>query len=213
MARSRSTPKSATANVDHRTTAGLMPIRQIDGSVIERTDGRYAVMVQVQGILFDLLSDEEKDQILSRYQEALHMLNEPFQIVVQSTRVHLDAEVDRFRQVQAQYPGDPLPGFAQDIARVLEESMADIIQPLYLFVATGATRAQAQREAETLMHALRSVHPDLHPTLPDAEQTLSLLAQCVGVDAPSAWDRYWPPWTVTPQTTGASSSSPGGVAS
>jgi len=187
--------KPGTAKPDSRTTHSVLPIRRVDGALIERTDVvGFSVLIVVQGILFDLLSPQEKDDILLRYQKALHMLNTPVQIVMQSIPVRIDAEIDRYRQVRAQYPGDRLPQLAQAIAAQLDAATQELEQPLYLYVATGATEAQARREADTLMHALASVHPDLRPRQPESEETLQLLAQCFGHDMTASASVYLPPW-------------------
>lgn len=187
--------KPSTTKPDSRTTHSVLPIRRVDGALIERTDiVGFSVLIVVQGILFDLLSPQEKDDILLRYQQALHMLNTPIQIVMQSIPVRIDAEIDRYRQVRAQYPGDRLPQLAQAIAAQMEAATQELEQPLYLYVATGATEAQARREADTLMHALASVHPDLRPRQPDTEETLQLLAQCFGHDFTAPASVYMPPW-------------------
>ena len=187
-------PDKSTSSRDTRTTAALVPVRRVDGALIERTDGGFACLITVQGILFDLLAPDEKDLILERYEQALFMINTPFQIVIQSVRVRLDPEIARFQGVQAQYAGDPLPAYARDIAALLASSTTDLEQSLYVFVATGSTEAQARREADTIINALHSVHPDLHPELPDTEGTVAILAQCFGEDPDQGLGRYLPPW-------------------
>lgn len=188
-------PEVPHATRDSRTTQSVLPIRRVDGPLIERSDQvGFAVLIVVQGILFDLLAPEDKDEILLRYQQALHMINSPIQIVMQSIPVRIDAEIFRYRQVQAQYPGDRLPRMAQAIADMMAQATEELEQPLYLFVATGATEAQARREADTLMHALASVHPDLKPRLPETEETLAILAQCMGHELPAPLGVYLPPW-------------------
>jgi len=189
--------KSAEKKVrDTGTTASVLPIGRVDGALIERTDQPgYAVLIIVQGILFDLLSATEKDVILDRYQAVLHTLTMPIQVIMQSIPMRIDDEVAHYRAVTPQYPDDPRALFGEAIAQLLEASTEALEQPLYLYVATGHTEIQARREAEALINGLRDVHPDLQPRLPTTAETLQLLRLCLGLDdGPTTLAPYQVPW-------------------
>jgi type IV secretory pathway VirB4 component len=63
--------------------------------------GRYARILQVSSINFELMSEEEQDALIDTYQSFLNSLNIPFQILVRVREMDMDRYLDSFRSKTA----------------------------------------------------------------------------------------------------------------
>ncbi|MCL4352137.1 MAG: hypothetical protein M1318_05760, partial [Firmicutes bacterium] len=167
------------------TTEAVLPVKQIKGPLIERSDiTQWAGLLIVQGILFDLLEEREQDIILSQYMGFLHTLRFPIQIVLLSTPLHIEAEIQRFQRQPARFPQDPLVMCAQDIARILSMSTRHLETMTNIVVVTAPTETLCQQNLDTVKRGLTSVHSGIQLAFPTTAETERLLALGFGYDNP-----------------------------
>ncbi len=188
--------KDAPAVAHPNTTEAVVPIQTVHGAFVQRSDiNAWSGLILIQGVLFDLLHEQEQDLILQKYRGFLHTLRGPIQIVLMTTPLHVEEEILRFQSVKPQYPGDPLPVIANDIAMLLQQTTHDLETMTNIMIVTAPTEQQCQQETDSVIHALRNVHPDLNPTLPNTDEVLHLFALGFGFDNPVAPNGiYEPVW-------------------
>ena len=71
-------------------TQSFIPIKEIKEGVVVMRDGSLRVVLMLSSINFALKSEEEKESIISSYQNFLNSLSYSVQIYIKSRRLHLD---------------------------------------------------------------------------------------------------------------------------
>ena len=190
--------KKAATKTTATTTQAVLPIAQLQAPYLERRDiHSWSGLIFVHGVLFDLLHEQEQDQILQRYRSFLHSLRGPIQIVCMTMPLHVEQEIHRFQAVTPRFPGDVLSDLAHDIADLLHQTTRNMETMLNIVVVTATTLDQCRQETDAVLRALRDVHSDLNPYLPSAEEILNVFAFGFGFDnPPAAPGAYQPVWQI-----------------
>jgi hypothetical protein len=125
----------------------------------------------------------------------LHTLRFPIQIVMISTPLHIETEIQRFQSQPARFAQDPLVTCAQDIARILSHSTRHLETMTNIIVVTAPTETLCQQNLETVRRGLSAVHAGMQLEYPTTAETERLLALGFGYDNPAIDGAFYrPPW-------------------
>ena len=91
----------------HSTTQDALDIEDVVSGLVLLKDGSAAMIMQVQSINFDLLSEEEQDAIMYAYASLLNSLTFPIQILIRSQKKDISAYI-KLLQIQEQRQLNPI---------------------------------------------------------------------------------------------------------
>ena len=99
---------SATANYTKQSIMDFMEFEKIEDNMIVQKNGRrYLMVVECQGINYDLMSGMEKVAVEEGFQQFLNTLRHPIQIYIQTRTVNLEKSIntykDKVKEVEDQY--------------------------------------------------------------------------------------------------------------
>ena len=80
---------------------GQIAIEGVRDGVLLLPKNKYARILQVSSINFELMSEEEQDALIDTYQSFLNSLNIPFQILVRVREMDMDRYLESFRSKTA----------------------------------------------------------------------------------------------------------------
>lgn len=102
-----SNPESSTVSVNKQSIMDFMEFDTIDDNMIVQKDGkRYVMVVECQGINYDLMSSVEKDAVEGGFIQFLNTLRHPIQLYVQTRTVNLEKSVSRYQETVKQVEHD-----------------------------------------------------------------------------------------------------------
>lgn len=81
-------------------THEFLDFTDIRQGVIELRGNRFAIILEISALNFDLKSKEEKEAILAGYREFLHSLSFPIQIVARSEILRLDSYLENLEELE-----------------------------------------------------------------------------------------------------------------
>ena len=99
---------SATANYTKQSIMDFMEFDKIeDNMIVQKKGRRYLMVVECQGINYDLMSGMEKVAVEEGFQQFLNTLRHPIQIYIQTRTVNLEKSIntykDKIKEVEDQY--------------------------------------------------------------------------------------------------------------
>ena len=99
---------SATANYTKQSIMDFMEFDKIeDNMIVQKKGRRYLMVVECQGINYDLMSGMEKVAVEEGFQQFLNTLRHPIQIYIQTRTVNLEKSIntykDKVKEVEDQY--------------------------------------------------------------------------------------------------------------
>lgn len=102
-----SNPENSTVSVNKQSIMDFMEFDTIDDNMIVQKDGkRYVMVVECQGINYDLMSSAEKDAVEGGFIQFLNTLRHPIQLYVQTRTVNLEKSVSRYQETVKQVEHD-----------------------------------------------------------------------------------------------------------
>ena len=99
---------SVTANYTKQSIMDFMEFDKIeDNMIVQKKGRRYLMVVECQGINYDLMSGMEKVAVEEGFQQFLNTLRHPIQIYIQTRTVNLEKSIntykDKIKEVEDQY--------------------------------------------------------------------------------------------------------------
>lgn len=85
----------------HASSRAQIAIEGVRDGVLLLPKNKYARILQVSSINFELMSEEEQDALIDTYQSFLNSLNIPFQILVRVREMDMDRYLESFRSKTA----------------------------------------------------------------------------------------------------------------
>ncbi|MBU2101695.1 hypothetical protein KKH05_03185, partial [Patescibacteria group bacterium] len=82
-------------------TQDLIPIRDIENGVVYMKDGGLRQVILVDGINFDLKSEDEQQSIIGAYQNMLNSLDFSLQTNIHSRKMNIDGYLASLKKRQA----------------------------------------------------------------------------------------------------------------
>ncbi len=102
-----SSSENSTVSVNKQSIMDFMEFDTIDDNMIVQKDGkRYVMVVECQGINYDLMSSAEKDAVEGGFIQFLNTLRHPIQLYVQTRTVNLEKSVSRYQETVKQVEHD-----------------------------------------------------------------------------------------------------------
>lgn len=69
-----------------------------DDMIIQKKSKRYLMVLQCQGINYDLMSEMEKNSVEAGFVQFLNTLNHPIQLYIQTRKVNLTSSIDTYKK-------------------------------------------------------------------------------------------------------------------
>lgn len=175
----------------------LVAVDHVEDGLIYRTDGMVVGLVEVAGIPFDMMQEQEQDQVLTQYRSFLHMLTFPVALHILSERWDLTPEIARFSQRTAEDYATVDAAHA-DLWAQINAGYADLLSAytqfldrvVYWIAAPAPNPSQAHDHARAISAAITTVHEDAQPFRPSRDRILSLLATAYGHPLPAPASAY-----------------------
>lgn len=96
--KSNNTTKNNIQNYNKQSVFNFMEFDKIEDNMIVQKDGkRYIMIMQCQGVNYDLLSEAEKNGVEEGFLQFLNTLRYPIQIYIQTRTVNLDKSIKNYR--------------------------------------------------------------------------------------------------------------------
>jgi hypothetical protein len=70
----------------------------IDNMIVQKNGNRFLMVVECQGVNYDLMSSMEKVAVEEGFQQFLNTLRQPIQIFIQTRTVNLEASINTYKQ-------------------------------------------------------------------------------------------------------------------
>lgn len=136
----------------------LIDVRSVSGEAIERTDGSFVALVEVEGEIFGLLSPEEQDLRLAAFAQILNGLPWPIEIVLFTEPVDIGDYLDQMAQAAGQTETDSSVTLADAFSNLGHELARDVLAEATVIAVTGRTGVEAATRAKRLGTALSSAN-------------------------------------------------------
>lgn len=104
-----------------QSTQAHLDIAEIRDSIVVLKDGSLRLVMMVSAINLDLKSEEEQEALIYQYQNFLHSLNFPIQILIQSRRLDLGSYLKKLEEKVAGEENELLKAQGRDYLSFLKE--------------------------------------------------------------------------------------------
>jgi len=135
----------------------LVDVRAIEGAIVERKDGVFVGIVEVDGEMFRLMSDDEQDERLDAFGRMLNGLPYPVQITLFSEPAEVDGYVGQMEAAAARAGESALAQVAIAQAELARELSAGVQAESTVLSVIGRTAAEAKERAERLSRTMQSL--------------------------------------------------------
>ena len=93
------TSKTSTTSIDKQSIFNFMEFDTVDDNMIIQKDGtRFLMVIECQGINYDLMSGVEKAGVEEGFVQFLNTLRNPIQIYIQTRSVDLEHSVSTYKE-------------------------------------------------------------------------------------------------------------------
>jgi len=69
-----------------------------DNMIVQKSGKKYVMVVECQGINYDLMSQEEKVSVEEGFSQFLNTLKEPIQLYIQTRRINLERSIQNYKE-------------------------------------------------------------------------------------------------------------------
>lgn len=91
--------KLSTGNYNKQSILNFMEFDKVeDNMIIQKNGDRYLMVIECQGINYDLMSRVEKTSVEDSFAQFLNTLRHPIQIYVQTRTINLESSIENYKQ-------------------------------------------------------------------------------------------------------------------
>ena len=93
------TTKTSTASYNKQSVINFMEFEKIeDNMIIQKKGKKYLMVVECQGVNYDLMSKMEKISVEEGFQQFLNTLRHPIQIYIQTRTISLESSLATYKE-------------------------------------------------------------------------------------------------------------------
>jgi hypothetical protein len=135
----------------------LVDVKAIEGSAVQRKDGVYVGMVEVEGEVFGLLSPEEQNERLDAFGRVLNGLPWSVQITLFTEPADVTGYAEQMELAASELMEGPLATVAAAQAELARDVSSGVQAESTVMTITGRTSAEAADRAQRLARTLEGV--------------------------------------------------------